>query len=204
MTPDAITSLDALHAEYGEVNRVSLAKEVERLTPAYRAFIAASPFALIGTVGPDGLDCSPRGDGPGFVSVEDDATLIMADRRGNNRLDTLRNIVADPRVTLLFMIPGVGETLRVNGRAIVTADAALKARFVMAGKEPATLLVITIERVYFQCARALARSKLWDPTTWAARGEVPSAGRMIAEIEQGFEAKAYDDALPARQAATLY
>jgi len=203
MMPDTITSLDALEALYGEVNLASHLKETDRITPEYRAFIEAAPFAALATSGPEGLDCSPRGDAPGFIRVEDDRTLLLPDRRGNNRIDSLRNVVANSEVALLFLIPGVGETLRVNGRAVISVAPDLLASFEVAGREPRSVLVIAVETVFFQCSRAIVRSRLWDPAERAKR-PVPSAGDMLASLSEGFDGKAYDDALPERVRHTLY
>ena len=194
-----------LEALYPQPLGTATAKVARRVTPTYRAMIEASPFCVVATVGPEGLDASPRGDAPGWVHVENERTLMLPDRRGNNRLDTLRNVVRDPRVALLFLIPGITETLRVNGRAIVTADEALCERFVVQGKVPRTVTVVEVGEVYFQCARALVRSGLWDPSRHVPRGTVPTAGDMLAEASGGREGgEAYDRELPARQAATLY
>jgi PPOX class probable FMN-dependent enzyme len=200
-----VTELAELEALYGEVNANSLAKETPALTPAYRAWIEAAPFLVLATSGPGGLDCSPRGDARGqLFAVPDDKTLLLPDRRGNNRLDSLRNIVADPRVALLFLNPGIDETLRVNGRAVISTDPALAKRFTVDGKPPRAVLVISIEAVYFQCARALIRSRLWDPDgRWDKTG-VPTAGEMTRAAAPSFDAAAYDAALPGRQRSTLY
>src|SRR5947209_9632684 len=155
-----ITTLEELEAIYGRPAETSTAKVTDRVTPQYRAFIDASPFAVLATCGPEGLDCSPRGDRPGFVRVADERTLLLPDRRGNNRVDSLRNIVRDPRVALLFLIPGSGTTLRVNGRAQLSVDSDLLASFGVEGKAPRTVAVITVEEIYFQCARAIVRSEL--------------------------------------------
>ncbi|WP_262272094.1 MULTISPECIES: pyridoxamine 5'-phosphate oxidase family protein [Microvirga] len=200
-----ITSVTELEALYGEVNRGSLLKETDRVVPEYRAFIAAAPFAALATRGPEGLDCSPRGDGPGFVRVQDDKTLLLPDRRGNNRIDSLKNIVRDPAVALLFLIPGIGETLRVNGRAAISVEPALLDSFTVDGKTPKSVIAISVEAVYFQCARAILRSELWNPAKHVARASLPSAGQILAALsanEVGGEA--YDKALPERQRSTLY
>src|SRR5690349_16723106 len=168
--PSTITTLAELEALYGEVNRGSLLKETDRVVPEYRAFIAAAPFAALATRGPEGLDCSPRGDGPGFVRVQDDKTLLLPDRRGNNRIDSLKNIVRDPAVALLFLIPGIGETLRVNGRAAISVEPALLESFAIDGKAPKSVLAITVDAVFFQCARAILRSELWNSARHVARG----------------------------------
>ncbi len=203
--PHTITSLRELEALDGEVNKASLLKETDRVVPEYRAFIEAAPFAALATSGPEGLDCSPRGDGPGFIRVLDDKTLLLPDRRGNNRIDSLRNIVRDPNVALLFLIPGIGETLRVNGRAVISVEPGLLESFSVEGKLPKSVLVITVESVFFQCARAIIRSELWNPARHVPRESLPSAGQMLAALtnnEAGGEA--YDKALPERQHSTLY
>ena len=199
-----ITTVAQLEELYGQVLPTSLAKEVGRLTPEYRAMIAASPFFALATSGPGGLDCSPRGDAAGFVEVLDDATLLIPDRRGNNRLDSLHNILADPRVALLFLIPGIGHTLRVNGTARLVRDDALAARFAVREKAPTLVVVVTVQSVYFQCPKALVRSDLWNPEKFRAPSDVPTAGAIMAGIAEGFDGKAYDDAYPERLRTTLY
>jgi len=200
-----ITDADALHALYGAPGEASLKKEVDHVHPHYRAFIEAAPFALLATAGPDGLDASPRGDPAGFVVVEDEKTLLLPDRRGNNRVDSLLNVIADPRVALLFLVPGVGETLRVNGTARISVDPALLARFEMDGKLPRSVLVIDVQKVYFQCSRALLRSRLWDPQTQIPRTALPSVGRILSDLTAGtFDGVTYDRELPTRVAGSLY
>src|SRR6476660_5250546 len=157
-----VATIDQLEAIYGFPNDASTVKVADRVTPAYRALMDKSPFAALATCGPEGLDCSPRGDLPGFVRIHDEKTLMVPDRRGNNRIDSLRNIVRDPRVALIFLVPGVGETLRVNGRAAISVEPALLESFVVDGKAPRSVLLVTIETVYFQCTKALVRSHLWD------------------------------------------
>ena len=200
-----ITDVAALEALYGQPAGPSVAKEVDHLTSGYRAFVEASPFFVLATSGPDGLDASPRGDGPGFVRVADERTLLVPDRRGNNRIDSLRNLIVDPRVGLLFLIPGVDETLRVNGRAAITADPDLCAGFAVDGKAPKTVLVVTIESIFFQCARALLRSRLWDPATRIDRKSLPSTGALLAEARAGREGgEDYDRSLAERIPKSLY
>jgi PPOX class probable FMN-dependent enzyme len=200
-----ITSEADLLALYGEVGEASIVKEVDHVHPIYRPFIEAAPFCVLATSGPGGLDASPRGDGPGFVVVEDAHTLLMPDRRGNNRIDSLRNVIADPRVALLFLIPGIGETIRVNGRAGLSIDPGLKARFAVDGKEPRSVLVIQVERVYFQCSRAVVRAELWDPASHVARSSLPSAGAILAALSAArVGGDDYDRALTERVKATLY
>jgi uncharacterized protein len=200
-----LTDEAALIALYGEPGEASLVKEVDHVHAIYRPFIEAAPFCVLATSGPDGLDASPRGDGPGFVVVEDEHTLLMPDRRGNNRVDSLRNVIADPRVALLFLIPGIGETIRVNGRACLSIDPVLKARFAVDGKEPRSVLIVTVERVYFQCSRAVVRAALWDPASQVSRSALPSAGGILAAVSAArVGGEAYDRALPERVRTTLY
>ena len=206
MTDDhIIRDLERLEALYGEVNEVSALKEVGYLHPVYAAFVKTSPFAILATTGPHGLDASPRGDAPGFVEIVDDKTLLLADRRGNNRIDSLRNILSDPHVALLFLIPGIGETLRVNGTAEISVDPQLLERFTIGDKPPRTMLVIHIESVFFQCSRALIRSELWNPDKHVPRSALPSTGQMLAAVTQDrIDAETYDRELPPRLKATLY
>ena len=194
-----------LAALYGEVSPGAIAKEIDYIHPHYRAMIEASPFMVLGTCGPEGLDVSPRGDPPGFVHVADEKTLLIPDRRGNNRADSLRNIIRDPRVALLFLIPGVGETLRVNGRAVISTDPALIGRFPFRGTLPRTVIVVTAERVYFQCPKALVRSDLWNPDKRIDRKALPSTGTIMAEITAGrLGGEEYDRAYPERLRQTIY
>jgi len=195
----------ALASLYGEISQGAIAKEIGFIHPHYRAMIEASPFMVMATCGPEGLDTSPRGDPPGFVHVLDDKTLLIPDRRGNNRLDSLRNIVRDPRVALLFLIPGVGETLRVNGTAAISTDPALIERFPFRGTLPRTVIVVTAERVYFQCPKALVRSELWNPAKHIDRKALPSTGTIMASITEGrIGGEEYDRAYPERLKATIY
>ncbi|CAB3669293.1 pyridoxamine 5'-phosphate oxidase family protein [Achromobacter piechaudii] len=200
-----VTDANALQALYGSPGEASLKKEVDHVHPHYRAFIEASPFAMLATCGSDGLDASPRGDPAGFVVVEDEKTLLLPDRRGNNRVDSLLNVLADPRVALLFLVPGVGETLRVNGTARISVDPALLARFAVDDKLPRSVLIVDVQTVYFQCSRALLRSRLWDPATQVPRSALPSVGRILSDLTAGtFDGVTYDRDLPARVAGTLY
>jgi len=203
--PHAIDDLDALKALYGEPNPRSLTKETRTLTPAYMVWLERSPFFAIASSGADGLDCSPRGDATGhLLEVLDERTIAFADRPGNNRIDTLQNIVRDPRVGLLFLIPGINETLRINGRARITTDPALMARFEMNGKQPVTVIVVDVDAVYFQCARALMRSGLWNADAIAGKDDVPTAGQMLKGAEADFDAEAYDANAAARLKGNLY
>jgi uncharacterized protein len=200
-----VSTIEHLEALYGEPGEASLIKEADRITPEYRAMIEASPFAVLATGGPDGLDCSPRGDEPGFVRVQDEKTLLIPDRRGNNRIDSLRNILHDPRVALLFLIPGIGETLRVNGRAVIFAAPDLLARFAVGDKRPRTVVVVTVDAVFFQCSRAIVRSDLWNPAKHVPRHAIPSAGKILAaRSADRIDGEAYDEALPERVRQTLY
>jgi len=203
--PHAIDTLQHLEALLGQPSDASLSKEVAYIHPAYRAMIEAAPFAVLATTGPGGLDASPRGDPPGFVQLLDDKTLLLPERRGNNRADSLRNIVADPRVALLFLIPGVGETLRVNGRARISVAPDLLARFAVNGQPPKCVIVGDVGPVFFQCARAIQRSRLWSTVPPGTPRPVPTPGAILAAITQGqFDGATYDRDLPARQQATLY
>jgi PPOX class probable FMN-dependent enzyme len=173
---DSVAALEACYPEPAVPS--SIAKQVGRLTPHYRALIEASTFVVLATSGPDGLDNSPRGDGPGFVRIIDDETLVMPDRRGDNRLRSLRNILADPRVALLFLIPNVGVTLRVNGRAVISADPELLASFGHRDA-PATALIIMVESASFQGARSAIKAGLWNPVTWGNPEHLPSRQEML-------------------------
>jgi len=200
-----ITTVEQLEALYGEPSQASLVKETNWITPHYRAMIEASPFALLATSGPEGLDCSPRGDLPGFVRVADERTLMMPDRRGNNRADSLKNIVRDGRAGLLFVIPGLTMTLRVNGRAHLSIEPELLDSFVMEGKAPRCVVVIEVEAVYFQCARALLRSDLWNPEKFLHPSSMPTSGQMLAELSNGTcGGEAWDREWPARAKTTMW
>ena len=179
-SPDPLDSIEALEALYDAPLQRSLDKELGHISDLYRQFIERSPFVVLATSGPEGLDCSPRGDPPGFVRVVDKRRVLLPDRRGNNRIDSLRNIVRDPRVSLLFLIPGIGETLRINGNAVLLTDHDLCQSFALEGKAPRCVISVTVDRIYYQCQKALHRSRLWDPEAFAAREEVPTAGAMPA------------------------
>jgi len=200
-----VTSIEALERLYGQPYGPSIAKETDRITAHYRAFIEAAPFFALASSGPDGLDCSPRGDAPGFVRVADEKTLLVPDRRGNNRIDTLRNILQDPRVALLFLIPGCGETIRVNGRAQISTDPALLGSFLVDDKTPRTVIVVSVDRIFYQCAKAIVRSKLWDPATKIDRKTLPTSGTILAGISGGkIGGPEHDRAYPERLKATIY
>ena len=200
-----IESIAELEALFGPVGEASIRKEVPYLHPHYQAVIRASPFVALATAGPDGLDVSPRGDPAGFVAVQDEHTLLLPERRGNNRVDSLRNIVSDPRVALLFLVPGVGETLRVNGRARISVEPALLARFVVNGQPPKCVLVIEVETALFQCSRAIVRADLWRPVPADTPRPVPTPGEMLHALTQAaIDGESYDRALPERVRTTLY
>jgi PPOX class probable FMN-dependent enzyme len=180
-----VTTLEALEALYDKPYGPAIVKEIAHINAHYRTFIEAAPFFALATSGPDGLDCSPRGDAPGFVRVADPKTLMVPDRRGNNRIDSLRNIMRDPRVALLFLIPGIGETIRVIGSAALSIDPDLLASFTVNGKLPCCVIVITVERVFYQCTKAIVRSKLWDPARHVDRARLPTTGAILAAQTAG-------------------
>lgn len=199
-----IASIETLEALYGEPNPNAIRKELDYISPEYAAFIERAPFAAMATAGPDGLDCTPRGDPPGFCVIEDSRTVLMPDRRGNNRLDSLRNLVVDPRIALLFLVPGIGETIRINGRAEIRTDPHLLERFIVRDRLPRSVIRITVERVYFQCQKAIARSKLWDSSTQLKSGDLPTAGQMLRHAQPSFDAEQYDSDYPERMKKTIY
>jgi uncharacterized protein len=200
-----ITTQEQLDALYGTPVPSSVAKEIDHISDHCKAFIDKAPFVVVATVGPEGLDCSPRGDPAGFVRVHDRRTVLIPDRRGNNRVDSLRNLVRDPRISLLFMIPGIGNTLRINGRAEISTEPELCASFAMRGKSPRCVLVVTAERVYFQCPKALVRSRLWSADAQIAPSELPSTGEILQALSQGgIDGAAYDQSYPLRLEETIY
>ena len=200
-----ISTIEQLEALYGKPSSMALAKESAHLTDAYQAWLEKAAFFAFASGGAKGLDCSPRGDiRGGAFKVLDNKTLAIPDRRGNNRLDTLRNIVTDSNVAILFLIPGITEALRINGRAIVTTDPTLLEQFDMQGKPPTSVISVTIDAVYFQCARAIMRSKLWNVDNQLKRGDVPTAGQMTKSVMPEFDAEKYDAELTDRQKGSLY
>jgi len=201
---DYIKTIEELESIYGTPVPASLTKELDYISDHYRQMIEKSPFAIIATVGEGGLDCSPRGDPPGFVRVADSRTLLIPDRRGNNRLDTLRNLVEDSRASLIFLIPGIGETLRVNGSAYITTDSTLRDSFTINGKVPATVIEFRVGRVYFQCQKALARSRLWESDSKIERSELPSTGSILQALARDFDGQQYDRDYPERLKKTIY
>jgi hypothetical protein len=200
-----VTTIEQLNALYGEKNPNSIIKEIDHLSDGYRKLIEAAPFVAIATGGPEGFDCSPKGDAPGFVRILDDKTLAIPDRPGNNRIDGFRNILRDPHIALLFLIPGVGETLRVNGRASISIDPELMQSFAVNGKLPRSVLIVHIETAFFHCSKAIVRSKLWDEKTKIDRKSLPSTGTIIAELSHGkLGGEKYDREAPEKIKAALY
>lgn len=200
-----VRTVEDLESLYGLPKETSLVKEIPFISPGYRAFIEVSPFVSLATSGPEGLDCSPRGDRSGFVRIHDERTLHIPDRRGNNRIDSLKNIVRDPRVALLFLVPGSGNTLRINGHAEISIDADLLASFAVEEKAPRSVMIVNVESVYFQCARAIVRSHLWDVDAQVDPSTLPSAGTMLAELsENRIGGETYDREWTDRARKTLW
>ena len=200
-----INTLEALEQIYGLPGETSTIKETQHLIPQYRAFIEASPFCLLATCGPEGLDCSPRGDKTGFVKTVDDQTLHLPDRRGNNRIDSLRNIVRDPRVALCCLIPGSRNALRINGLAHISVDPKILNDFSVEGKEPRSVIVIKTQAVYFQCGRAIVRSRLWDEETKIDPNSLPTPGDVLATLSnERVGGKSYDEEWESRAQKTLW
>ncbi|MCF6326190.1 MAG: pyridoxamine 5'-phosphate oxidase family protein [Devosiaceae bacterium] len=201
----AISSIADLEKLYGSTSKAASAKVLSRLSKSYASFIKASPFVALASVGEEGIDCSPRGDRGSVVTIANDKTLLLPDWRGNNRLDTLRNIVLDPRVSLMFMVPGSEVILRVNGRAIITADKEICTSFEMEGKHPTTVIAIDINEVYFQCARAIKRAQLWNVSAQNAAINLPTAGDMLKEATNGdFDGEEFDKNWPERAEKNLW
>lgn len=202
---DSIEQLETIYGRLDDVGEASTAKVADRITAHYRRLIEVSPFVALATSGPEGLDCSPRGDLPGFVRIHDEKTLMMPDRRGNNRIDSLRNIIRDPRIGMLFLIPGSGTTLRINGRAQLSDDADLLASFAVTEKAPRTVIVMEVGEIYFQCARAIVRSDLWNPDKRIDPKTLPTPGEILAEMsEQRVGGVDYDRAWPERARQTMW
>ena len=201
-----ISTLEQLEALYSRPGETSLSKEINYLSAEYRAIVEASPFSALATSGPEGLDCSPRGDRPGhLVRIVDDRTILMPDRRGNNRTDSLKNIIRDPRVAMMFLIPGSGNALRINGRAYLDADPELCASFAVDGQPPRSVIVIAIEAVYFQCARAIVRSKLWSPEAQVDPKTLPTPGEILAVLSNNaVGGPDYDREWPLRAAKSMW
>ena len=196
-----VAELDAI---YGETSEASLIKVSDRLTAGYRRLIEASPIVALATSGPEGLDCSPRGDPGAVMTILDDRTLVLPDRRGNNRIDSLRNIVRDGRVALLFLIPGSNTTLRINGTAEISVDPDLLAGLAMEGKLPRSAIVISIGEIYFQCARALMRARIWEQEAWPDVSDLPTPGSLMRELKQDFDSLTYDRDWPERAKNSMW
>lgn len=199
-----ITSVEELNERYGGVAEASVAKVTKALTPLYRQMIEASPFMALATVGPEGLDCSPRGDLGGVVRVINETTLHLPDWRGNNRVDSLANIVRDPRIALMFLIPGSNTTMRLNGRAVVAIEEELLMSFEMDGKHPRSVIVITIDEVYFQCARAVMRAELWKAENFVDQSSLPTPGLLLKAAKEDFDHETYDREWPGRAVKTMW
>ncbi|WP_320201533.1 pyridoxamine 5'-phosphate oxidase family protein [Agrobacterium sp. rho-13.3] len=199
-----IRSVDDLKQIYAGVSEASVAKVTSALTAEYRQMIEASPFLALATIGPEGIDCSPRGDKGGVVRVQDEKTVLLPDWRGNNRVDSLLNIVRDPRVALMFLVPGSNTTMRINGKAVVSVDPALLESFEMYGKHPRTVIVTTIDEVYFQCARALIRSELWKTENFVDPASLPTPGTLLKAAKADFDKETYDREWPERAAKTMW
>ncbi len=201
----AIDTVDALRETYDAPGEPARKKLLSKLDKHARAFIALSPFLVIASRGPGGADCSPRGDAGSVVRVADEKTVMLPDRHGNNRIDSLRNIVHDPRVALLFLIPGSGNTLRIQGRAAISVDPDLLASFAIEGKPPRSVVVVTVEAIYFQCARAVLRADLWNAEKHVDPKSLPSAGTMLAQTSDGrIGGPDYDKAWPARAKVSMW
>ncbi|WEZ83285.1 pyridoxamine 5'-phosphate oxidase family protein [Rhizobium sp. 32-5/1] len=199
-----IRTVEDLNALYGATSEASIVKVTTVLTPEYRQMIEASPFAALATVGPEGLDCSPRGDEACVVRIADERTVLMPDWRGNNRVDSLANIVRDPRVALMFLVPGSTTTMRINGTAVVSIDPELTTSFIVDGKHPRSVIVVTIGEVYFQCARALIRSQIWNPERFVDPANLPTPGTLLKAAKADFDRETYDREWPERAAKTMW
>ncbi|MFB9969389.1 pyridoxamine 5'-phosphate oxidase family protein [Pseudoroseomonas cervicalis] len=201
----SVEELEAIYGALGAVGEASTAKVTDHVTPDYARFIEASPFLALATVGPEGMDCSPRGDRGEAVRIRDPRTLLLPDRRGNNRIDSLRNIVRDPRVALMFLVPGSGNALRVNGTAELDTDPALLESLAMEGKAPRCVIVVRVQEVYFQCARAILRAGLWQAESQVDPATLPSPGQILAKLSQGrVGGEAYDREWPERARASMW
>ena len=200
-----VTTLGDLGSLYAEPSGTAVTKETDHVNAAGRAFIAASPFVVLATGSAKGFDCSPKGDAPGFVQVSQDGkTLLIPDRRGNNRIDGLKNLIDDPRIGLLFFVPGSNETFRVNGRARISADPESRRRFTVDGKDPATVTVVTVEQAFHHCPKALVRSNLWRRAAGGRPEGVPTIGEFAAARDPSIDSAAHDAAYARRIPTELY
>ena len=201
-----VTTLEGLDAIYETPAERVVTKQTDHITAPGRAFIAASPFLIMATAGEAGIDCSPKGDGPGFVQLLDDHTLLIPDRPGNNRIDGMKNIIANPAVGIIFMVPGANETYRVNGCANISVDPAFLSRFLVHQKQPRAVIVVTVEEAFSHCPKAFVRSKLWQAGTAGRPDGVPTLGSFAAFRDGGDEAYAakYDAEYEKRIPDELY
>ncbi|MBO0344646.1 pyridoxamine 5'-phosphate oxidase family protein [Roseibium sp. CAU 1637] len=203
--PDIISNLAELEAHYGTPGAASLVKVSKELTEEYRQLIAASPFCALATSGPDGLDCSPRGDAGTCLEIESNTTLLMPDRRGNNRIDSLRNIIHDPRIALMLLIPGSGTCVRINGKAEISVEPKLLNKLSQEGKQPRSVIRIHIDEIYFQCARAVMRAALWDENARTDPETLPTPGEILASLSAGeVGGETYDKEWPERAASSMW
>ena len=205
---ETIKSISDLESIYGSAVPGAVWKEIDHISDHYRQFIEKSPFLILATSGVKGIDCSPRGDPAGFVRVVNEKCIQLPDRRGNNRLDSLRNIISNPNVGLIFLIPNIGETIRLSGKAKILADDELCSSFSIKGKPASSVISIDVEKVYFQCQKALVRSKLWDSSAHIQRSELPSTGEMVKEFASlndiEFDGDEYDANYPDHMKKTIY
>lgn len=199
-----VTDIGALEAVYGQASEAALIKVSDRITNHYQRLIQASPFVAMATSGPDGLDCSPRGDSDQAVFIQDKKTHLLPDRKGNNRMDSLRNIVRNPEIALLFLIPGCNTTLRVNGTAVISIDADLLAQHAMQAKAPRSVIILSIREIYFQCARALMRADLWNPEGFRSLNDLPTPGDIMQELKNDFDGTYYDKEWPNRAQESMW
>lgn len=199
-----ITTIADLEELYGTLSDASVVKVANKLTAHYRQLIEASPFVAMATSGPEGLDCSPRGDPAQVMTIKDDKTLLMPDRRGNNRVDSLRNIVRTGEIALMFLIPGSNTTVRVNGTAVLSIEPDLLKTHAINEKEPRSVIIVKIREVYFQCARAVMRAGLWDSNKFVEKIDLPTPGQIMRELQESFDGETYDAEWPARAEKSLW
>ncbi len=199
-----VTDIDTLEAVYGQPSEAALIKVSDHITKSYQNLIQASPFMAMATSGPDGLDCSPRGDPDQAVIIQDPKTLLLPDRKGNNRMDSLRNIVRNPEIALLFLIPGSNTTLRVNGTAVISIDPGLISQHATHGKAPRSIIILSIRDIYFQCARAVMRADLWNPDRFRLPSDLPTPGDIMQELKEDFDGTYYDKEWPNRAQESMW
>ncbi|NRA86797.1 MAG: pyridoxamine 5'-phosphate oxidase family protein [Rhizobiales bacterium] len=199
-----ITTIEQLEALYKPPTGLTITKEIDFINDQYRQFIEASPFCILSTYGEKGIDCTPRGDPYPLVRITDSKTILLPDRKGNNRVDNMRNIIENSQVGLIFLVPNAGETIRVAGRAEIIVDVELNESFAIKGKPATSVLRISVDKIYFHCSKALIRSALWKSETYIDRKTFPTAGQMGKAIDQSFDGETYDRNLPERYKKTLY